>query len=138
VLEPAPNGNTDIGGDDAIRNLLHDYYQAMEAKDAPRFGAYYHPDMTLTFANNPTITGENDIVAVMTQMLGRVVSVHHDVLRLWRQDGGVVVFEVLATWTLEGGETVDVGACSICVLVDGKFVDQRIYVDNAPLFAALG
>jgi hypothetical protein len=33
---------------------------------------------------------------------------------------------------------VEIKACSIFTLADGKFVDQRIYVDNAPVDPFLG
>ena len=36
------------------------------------------------------------------------------------------------------GTAVSINACTVLTLVDGKFADQRIYVDNAPVAAALG
>jgi hypothetical protein len=45
----------------------------------------------------------------------------------------VVIFEVTSIWRLHDDREVKINACSIFTLVDGKFVDQRIYVDNAPV-----
>jgi hypothetical protein len=73
----------------------------------------------------------------MADMLSRVRSLHHDLVNAWEEDGGVVIFETVATWDFYDGTTIMIGACSVCTVVDGKFTDQRIYVDNAPLFAAL-
>ena len=49
--------------DQATIDLLTDYFQAMEAKDFDRLGAYYADDITQTFANAPTITGRDTMLA---------------------------------------------------------------------------
>ena len=50
---------------------------------------------------------------------------------VWQEDGGVVILEVTSIWRLHDDTVVEIKACSIFTLADGKFVDQRIYVDNA-------
>jgi hypothetical protein len=42
--------------DQATIDLITDYFDAMEAKDHERLGSYYADNITLTFANAPTIT----------------------------------------------------------------------------------
>ena len=49
--------------DQATIDLLTDYFDAMEAKDFDRLGSYYADDITLTFANAPTITGRDAMLA---------------------------------------------------------------------------
>ena len=49
----------------------------MEAKDLPRLGEYYAEDITLTFANAPTVTGREAVLAQMTTLLGKVESLAH-------------------------------------------------------------
>ena len=41
--------------DQATIDLLTDYFDAMEAKDFDRLSSYYADNITLTFANAPTI-----------------------------------------------------------------------------------
>lgn len=41
--------------DQATIGLLTDYFAAMEAKDSARLASYYADNITLTFANAPTI-----------------------------------------------------------------------------------
>ena len=118
--------------------LLTDYYAAMEAGDPTGFGAYYADDMTLTFGNSPTITGRQNIIDTMTAVLGTVRSLHHDLVNLWQLDHGVVVYESVGVWNLFDGQQVAIPACTVLGIVEGKFTDQRIYVDNAPVDAALG
>jgi ketosteroid isomerase-like protein len=122
----------------ATIDLLTEYYGAMESNDPRRYGTYYADDMSLTFGNDPTITGRENVVAAFTEVLQRVRSLHHDVVNVWEQNGGVVIYESVGVWNLFDGRKISINACTVLTLVDGKFADQRIYVDNAPVLAALG
>jgi len=118
-------------------NMLTEYYTAMEAKDSRAYGSYYVEDMTLTFGNSPEIRGRDNVISAFSDALEDVVSLGHDLVNVWEEDGGVVFFESLGRWTLRGGAVIEIKAASKITVVDGKFVDQRIYVDNAPVFEAL-
>jgi ketosteroid isomerase-like protein len=124
--------------DQATIDLLTDYFDAMEAKNFDRLGSYYADDVSLTFANAPTITGRDAMLDQMTTLLGKVTSLAHPLINVWQEDDGVVIFEVTSIWHLHDDTVIKINACSIFTLADGKFTDQRIYVDNAPVFAALG
>ena len=119
--------------DQATIDLLTDYFDAMEAKDHDRLSSYYADDITLAFANAPTVTGHDAVLAQMTTLLGKVKSLAHPLTNVWQEDGGVIIFEVTSIWRFHDNSEVKVNACSIFTLVDGKFTDQRIYVDNAPV-----
>jgi ketosteroid isomerase-like protein len=117
--------------------LLTQYYAAMETKNSQEFGSYYAEDMTLTFGNSPEIKGRDNVIAAFKDALDPVVSLGHDLLNAWQEDGGVVFFESLGRWTLRSGAVIEIRAASKITIVDGKFADQRIYVDNAPVSEAL-
>lgn len=117
--------------------LLTEYYAAMEANDPGEFGSYYAENMTLTFGNSPEIKGRNNIITAFSDKLDEVVSLGHNLVNAWEEEDGVVFFESIGRWTLRGGAVIDIKAASKITIVDGKFVDQRIYVDNAPVFEAL-
>ncbi len=119
--------------DQATVDLLTDYFEAMEVKDFDRLSAYYADDITQTFANAPTITGRDTMLARMVHLLGKVTSLTHPLINVWQQDDGVVIFEVTSIWRFHDDTEVTINACSIFTIVDGKFTDQRIYVDNAPV-----
>jgi limonene-1,2-epoxide hydrolase len=110
----------------------------MEVKDHERLGSYYADNITLTFANAPTITGRDAVLEQMTTLLGKVKSLAHPLINLWQEDGGAVILEITSIWRLHDDTVVEIKACSIFTLADGKFVDQRIYVDNAPVDPFLG
>ena len=118
-------------------NLLTAYYAAMEGKDSKDYGSYYAADMTLTFGNSPEISGRENIISAFSDALEDVVSLGHDLVNVWEEEDGVVFFESLGRWTLRGGAVIEIKAASKITVVDGKFADQRIYVDNAPVFEAL-
>ncbi len=117
--------------------LLTEYYAAMEANDPRAYGSYYAENMTLTFGNSPEIKGRENIVAAFSSKLGEVESLGHDLVNVWEEEGGVVFFESIGRWTLRSGAVIEIKASSKITIVSGKFVDQRIYVDNAPVFEAL-
>jgi ketosteroid isomerase-like protein len=119
--------------DQATIDLLTDYFDAMETKDHHRLSSYYADDITLAFANAPTVTGRDAVLAQMTTLLGKVKSLAHPLTNVWQEDGGVIIFEVTSIWRFHDDSEVKVNACSIFTLVDGQFTDQRIYVDNAPV-----
>lgn len=119
--------------DQATIDLLSDYFHAMEAKDPERLGSYYADNITLSFANTPTITGRAAVMEQMTTLLGKVKSLAHPLTNVWQDEGGVVIFEVTTIWRLHNDREIKINACSIFTVVDGKFTDQRIYVDNTPV-----
>src|SRR5215213_1129118 len=119
--------------DQATIDLLTDYFDAMEDKDHERLGSYYADNITQTFANAPTVTARDAVLAQMTTLLGKVKSLAHPLTNVWQEDGGVIIFEVTSIWRFRDYSEVKVNACSIFTLVDGQFTDQRIYVDNAPV-----
>ena len=123
--------------DQATIDQLTDYFAAMQAKGLPRLGEYYAEDITLTFANAPTVTGRKAVLAQMTTLLGKVESLAHPLINVWQEDDGVVVFEVASVWRFPDGAEATINACSIFTVADGKFTDQRIYVDNSPIDAYL-
>ena len=96
-------------------------------------GAYYTDDISLAFANAPTVTGRQAVLSQMTSLLGKVTSLAYPLINIWQEDGGVVIFEVTSVWHLHDDTVININACSIFTIADGKFTDQRIYVDNAPV-----
>ena len=119
--------------DQATIDLLTDYFDAMEAKDFDRLGAYYAENITQTFANAPTITGSDTLLARMVDLLGKVKSLAHPLINVWQEDDGVTIVEVTSVWHFHDDTVIRINACSIFTIADGKFTDQRIYVDNAPV-----
>lgn len=122
---------------DALSAFLEEYYAAMETNDPARYSAYYAEDIKLTFGNEAPIHGRPAVIEAFDSVLGRFRSLHHDLVNVWPEAGGVVIFESIGTWHLHSGSSVSVPACSVFTITDGLFTELRIYVDNEPVFAAL-
>ena len=73
----------------------------------------------------------------MVDLLSKVASVAHPLINVWQEDGGVIIFEVTSVWRFRDDTVTKINACSIFTVVDGRFTDQRIYVDNAPVDSLL-
>ena len=124
--------------DQTTVDLLTDYFNAMEVKDLDRLGAYYADGITQTFANAPVITGRDTVIARTVDLLGKVKSLAHPLINVWQEDDGVVIFEVTSVWHFHDDTVIKINACSVFTIADGRFTDQRIYVDNAPVDRFLG
>lgn len=123
--------------DQCTVDFLTEYFAVMEKKDYERLGDYYADDITLAFANAPTIAGKDVVLAQMAEIGGKVESLAHPLVNVWQEEGGVVLFEVDSAWRFLDGVEVTIRACSIFTINNGKFTDQRIYVDNSPIDAYL-
>ena len=119
--------------DQTTIDFLTNYFATMEAKDFERLADYYSEDITLTFANAPTVTGKQVVLAQMATLAGKVESLAHQLTNAWQEPDGVVVFEVASIWRFPDGVEATINACSVFTITDHKFTDQRIYVDNSPI-----
>ena len=123
--------------DQATLDFLTEYFAVMEAKDYDRLADFFADDVSLTFANAPTVTGKDVVLAQLAAIGGKVDSLAHPLVNVWQEEDGVVVFEVDSVWRFPDGFEATVRACSIFTIYDQKFTDQRIYVDNSPLGSRL-
>lgn len=119
--------------DQATLDFLTDYVAVMEAKDYDRLADFFADDVSLTFANAPTVTGKDVVLTQLAAIGGKVDSLAHPLINVWQKDDGVVVFEVDSVWRFPDGLEKTIRACSIFTIVDEQFTDQRIYVDNTPI-----
>ena len=123
--------------DEVVTDFLKRYYAAMETNDPHQYGAFYAENIQLTFGNEAPIVGRDAVLKAFHGVLKRVRSLHHDLVSVWPESRGVVIFESIGTWHLFSGKSVSVPACSVFTIANDLFTDLRIYVDNAPVFAAL-
>lgn len=119
--------------DQTTIDFITEYFAVMEAKDFERLGGYLADEITLTFANAPTVSGKDVVLAQLTGIGAKVASLAHPLVNVWDEENGVVVFEVDSVWRFPDGFEKTIRACSIFTIADGKFTDQRIYVDNSPI-----
>jgi ketosteroid isomerase-like protein len=117
---------------------IESYYALMDAGRLDECDAYFAPDATLKIAHLPEISGAESIGRVLRGGLAatHVDGLAHEVARAWEEDDGVLIFEVVAHYSLSGGRTVDVPGVVIATVRDGRFTSQRIAADLSPVYGA--
>ena len=118
--------------------LIEAYYASMDAGRLDECDRYFAADATLKIAHLPEIAGYVAIDRVMRAGLAvpHVEGLVHEVTNAWEEDDGVVIFEVVAHYTLSGDRAVDVPGVVIATVQDGRFRSQRIAADLSPIYGA--
>ena len=115
------------------------YSEGVDNKDAVMFADAFADDGWLRFGNNPVITGRDNIREAIAGFFTVFASLRHQSAGTTLADG-TLVLEAVVTYTLHGGGTVTVPACTIFGMRPGpgepKAESCRIYVDLTPLFSA--
>jgi ketosteroid isomerase-like protein len=117
---------------------IEGYYASMDAGRMDECDEYFAPDASLKIAHLPEITGAEAIGRVLRGGLAapHVEGLVHEVVAAWEEDDGIVIFEVVAHYSLSGGRSVDVPGVVIASVRDGRFTSQRIAADLSPVYGA--
>ena len=126
----------------ATLEWIQSYYASMDTGRLDECDAYFAPNATLKIAHLPEIAGADAIGRVIRAGLAvpHVEKLVHEVVAAWEEEGeeddGVVIFEVVAHYSLSGGRAVDVPGVVIATVRDGRFTSQRIAADLSPVYGA--
>ncbi len=117
---------------------IKDYYRLMDEGRLDQCDRYFTTDATLKIAHHPEIVGLEAIDRVMRGGMANPIvrSIVHDVRNAWEEDDGVVIFEVVAHYTLADGREVDVPGTVIGAVSDGRFTSQRIAADLSTVYGS--
>lgn len=112
------------------------YYELLDTGRLDECDRYFTPDATLKIAHLPEIVGYEAIDRVMRGGMANptVKQIVHDVRAAWEEDDGVVIFEVVAHYTLADEREVDVPGIVIGEVSDGRFTSQRIAADLSTVY----
>jgi hypothetical protein len=112
------------------------YYELLDTGRLDECDRYFTPDATLKIAHLPEIVGFDAIDRAMRGGMANpiVKQIVHDVKEAWEEDDGVLIFEVVAHYTLADGREVDVPGIVIGEVSDGRFTSQRIAADLSPVY----
>jgi ketosteroid isomerase-like protein len=116
------------------RQMIHDLFEAIDAKDVEGLLAHLAPDATQRFGNQEPLHGHREIGAANAAFFSAIESLRHEVTGLWESDDTVIV-RIDATYVRLDGRSVTVPAVSIIQESDGLIVDYQVCVDMAPIFA---
>ncbi len=113
-------------------DLIRRYYALLDAGEYASAARCFTEDAVIQIAHHQPIRGRAAIEKVTEAGLRHVEAIEHEVLRTWQEDGGVVIFEVVAHYTFPDGRTADVPGIVVGLLDGGLFAEQRIYADLTP------
>jgi hypothetical protein len=119
----------DVTASDETLAFLCRYYACIDEGRFDDCAAFFVPDARLQVAHHPAVEGCDAIVAVLRARLRDVAWIRHEIVRAWEEDGGVVIFDVVAVYELADGRRVDVPGAVIAVVENGRFREQRIHAD---------
>lgn len=110
------------------------YYELCGAKDIDGAMEYWAPEGIVRFANEEPLVGREVIRSTFKELVGMWAKETHTVLDLWELPEGLVIFELGVTFLRLDGAEVSVRGATISRVDGERFVEQRTYVDMAPVF----
>jgi len=111
-------------------------FEAIDRRDARAFAQFLTSDASFRFGNAPPIAGTDAIEAAVAGFFALLAGCQHRLLQHWAGEG-TAVCEGEVTYTTPHGKTVTVPFVNVFELRADRIASYRIYIDNAPLFAAL-
>lgn len=114
---------------------LHRYYELCET-DIDGAMEFWAPEGQLRFANIEPLIGREAIRSSFKEWVSLWDTETHTIVDLWELPGGVLIFELGVAFRMHDGQEFSVRGAAITRVEDGKFLEQRIYVDLGPVWAA--
>lgn len=117
------------------RAMLEGYFEAIAAKDVDRIVGFFTPDASFRLGAGETVVGREEMRAQTAQGLATVRRIDHRLVGAWEGEG-ILVSEVVNTYTRHDGVSVTIPAAAIHEVRDGLWSAMRAYLDMTPVFAA--
>ncbi|WP_063553281.1 nuclear transport factor 2 family protein [Burkholderia territorii] len=112
-------------------------YQAVDSMDERLLLPYLTEDCAFVFGNREPLIGHASIAEGLRQFSVAIAGLHHRLLDVWQFDD-VIVSRIEVTYVRHDKSRVAVPAATIWRLRDRKIFDNRIYIDNTPVFEGGG
>ena len=116
---------------------IADFYSVVDQLDLEALRAATSADIKVTFANNPTSEGFDQLAGNLSMLWGAVDSMSHTPVRLWEIPGtDWGAFEAVITYVRKDGAVITIpNVSSLHRDADGKIDELHAYVDLTPLFS---
>jgi hypothetical protein len=124
----------------AARSQVEKFMRLVDSGQFDEAMSFMADDIRFTFGNQEPITGRDTAAAALGSVLAQCEKIEHSVVTWFesaKDDGGTdTLAEVRVTYHLKGGRVVSIPACLFTsVTSDGRFTEQRLYADMAPVLA---
>ncbi len=121
----------------ADRGEWEGLFAAIDRRDAEAFANFLTPAAAFRFGNSPVITGRANISSAVTTFFGMIEGCRHELTASWTGPDSAVC-EGQVTYTLATGASITLPFVNVFETEGGLIRHYRIYIDNSPLFAAIG
>lgn len=111
-----------------------DIFAAIDAMDTDKFASFIVEDGTLTFGNNPSVTGRENIHAVIDGFFKAIAGISHDVQNVFDVDGHVIM-RGTSSYVRHDGSELTTPFCNVFKMEGDKIKTYDIYIDLSQLFA---
>ena len=108
-------------------------FSAIDSMDTDKFVSYISAEGTLTFGNNPPVTGRENIHAVIAGFFGSIAGIKHDVRNVWDTDGHLIM-RGSSTYTRHDGSMLTTPFCNVFKMEEDEIVTYDIYIDLSQLY----
>ena len=117
---------------------VRDFYDTIDGMKLEEFLEWQTDDAKVTFGNNPTAEGKEQIAEAIGGFWSMIGGLTHNFVNVWETGDGTTVLEAAIDYATKGGAEVTVPAVTLIERSGEKVSDLRIHVDLAPLFEAMG
>lgn len=116
---------------------IRSYYGLIDSGRYDECDQFFATDASLQIAHHPPQVGRDAIGRAMRAGLSLVKSIRHEVRNAWEAEDGVLIFEVVAHYTMPDDRGIDVPGVVIAEVADGRFKSQRIGADLSPVYGPM-
>ncbi|MES2765051.1 MAG: nuclear transport factor 2 family protein [Bacteroidota bacterium] len=109
-------------------------FNAIDTMNTDKFASFIAEDGTLTFGNNPSVTGRENIHAVIDGFFKAIAGISHKVQNVLEADGHVIM-RGTSTYTRHDGSRLTTPFCNVFKMEGDKIKTYDIYIDLSQLFA---
>lgn len=114
------------------------FYASIDALDLDRVVAGFAPDGEVVFGNNPAAVGREAIAGALGGFWASIGSMRHERRNLWAIGSDTHVLEAICHYGTKGGAPVPLPVTTVIESSsEGLVTSLRVYIDMAPLFAAV-
>jgi ketosteroid isomerase-like protein len=111
-------------------------FRAVDRKDIDGFINMLTDDHQFTFGSRPPVVGKDDARAVVLHFWSLIGRLRHNIWRVTETDDLIFV-EANVDYERLDGNVVTVPCCDVIRVRDRKLCEQRAYLDQSPVWAAI-
>jgi len=117
---------------DAMRALAKRFFDAVEAGDLDAVGSIYAPDAIIWHNNGQRTETRDQNLATMRKFIAFAPTRHYKERKVTAFDGGFLHQHIIVA-DATTGEKIELAACVVCAIEDGKIKRLDEYIDSAPI-----